>query len=87
VGGGDRLGLRRAALPQEDPEHDQGADRQELALPVLHGLEPELRAGHEPEQREGCLAVLDLLLVVLGVTTQGVQQERQQEQRRQRQRQ
>ena len=42
-GGGNRLRLRRPALPQEDRQDDQRADRQELALPVLERLEPELR--------------------------------------------
>lgn len=33
--GGDGLGLRGAALPEEDREHHQDRDREELALPVL----------------------------------------------------
>ena len=42
-GGVDRLRFRRAALAQEDGEGDHRRQRQELALPVLQRLEPELR--------------------------------------------
>ena len=58
AGGRDRrinwLGFRRPLLTKEDAQDDQGSDRHELALPVLEGLEPELRrreVGRSPRPR------------------------------------
>ena len=51
VRGGDGLGLGRAALAQEDGQHDHRRDRQELALPVLERLEPEARRAEVPIRR------------------------------------
>ena len=36
-----------APLPQEDRQADDGGDRDEVALPVLHRFEPELRRRHD----------------------------------------
>jgi hypothetical protein len=57
----DGLRLRRAALAEVDAEHDQAADGEELGLPVLQGLEPELCAEQEAPGRHGRLAVGDLV--------------------------
>ena len=43
---GHRLRLRRAALPQVDRCADDHGDGEELRLPVLEALEPELRGAH-----------------------------------------
>lgn len=40
---GDRFRLRRSSLAQPDRKDDDAEDGQEFALPVLEGLEPELR--------------------------------------------
>lgn len=45
VGGGHGFGFGRTSKPEEDREDDENSRRQKLALPVLKGLEPELRAG------------------------------------------
>jgi hypothetical protein len=66
VGCGDRLGFRRAALAQADAEQRHRTDHKELALPVLKRLEPELRGGQEPTNRNRLLAVGQLFLVELG---------------------
>ena len=87
VGGCHRLGLWRATLAQEDAKHGQDGHGQELALPVLHGLEPELGAGDEAPERNGCGAVLQLLLVELGVAAEGVEDKGEQKQPEQGQRQ
>jgi hypothetical protein len=48
-------------------QHDERSDGEELALPVLHGLEPEVRCGEELPRGDGLGAALQsLLLVVLG---------------------
>jgi hypothetical protein len=44
-----RLRFGRAALAQVDAEHDEYGDRQELALPVLEALVPELRVAERVE--------------------------------------
>src|SRR5687767_12721023 len=61
-----RLRFRRAALAQVDGQPYHRADRQELTLPVLQGLEPEPARGGVVDQRHLSLAVQPLLGVVLG---------------------
>ena len=43
MGSRNRLGLRRSLLAQEDAQDDQDAHREELRLPVLERLIPEIR--------------------------------------------
>ena len=63
-----RLRLGRASLAEEDGEHDDRADGEELALPVLEGLEPEprrtgvLQSGYR-------LAAVEELLGAVGLRT------------------
>ena len=61
----DPLRLRRPAFPQEDTKDDYRGNCQELALPVLKRLEPELARTHEFEQALCRPAVLQQLFVVL----------------------
>src|SRR5678816_4490881 len=44
--GRDRLAVRRPALAKPDAEEPHRRHAEELALPVLEGLEPELRPQH-----------------------------------------
>src|SRR5688500_15013351 len=71
MGCGNRLGLRRAALAQDDGEHHQREDGQELALPVLEGLKPELTRAQELQRREGVSPMSQLLLIELTRSTDG----------------
>ena len=87
MGCGDRLGFRRAALAQADAEQRHRTDHKELALPVLKRLEPELRGGQEPTNRNRLLAVGQLFLVELGrapgrVDSEAGQEDREQDQRK-----
>ena len=75
----DGLRLGRAALPQEHGQKDQGADRQELALPVLEGLEPEVGGEHEAQRGDGLPTLRDVLAVVLLGTAQDVGNQRRHE--------
>jgi hypothetical protein len=59
------LGLGRAALAEEHGQHDDRADGEELALPVLERLEPELGGTDELPRADAGLAVRVLLGRVL----------------------
>jgi hypothetical protein len=61
--GGHGLGLRRSTFPQVDAEHQQHPDRQELALPVLEALVPELRINQRVGDGLWRLMMLERLLV------------------------
>src|SRR6478609_5804984 len=61
----DRLRLRGAALAEHDAEADDRADGEELALPVLEGLEPERAGPDELERGDRRLVVLARLGVEL----------------------
>ena len=74
-GGVDRLRLRGAALPEVDAQDHEGADGQELGLPVLERLEPEVGGPHERRRRHGRAAVRLLLLAVLVGTADQVEHE------------
>jgi hypothetical protein len=70
--------------PQDHTEHDEAADGEELALPVLHGLEPEVRRAQELPGRDRRRPLLQrLLLVVVRRPAQDVPDERQPEEREQ----
>src|SRR6187549_586244 len=66
---GDRLGLRRSALPQVNRRENDHCHSEKLTLPVLKRLEPKLRGA---EVLQGCHrvpAMCDLFLAVrLGPT-------------------
>ena len=55
---GHWLRLRGTSLPQKNRQPHYRRDRDELALPVLHRLEPELRSRHIAPHRNRRLAVL-----------------------------
>jgi hypothetical protein len=57
--------LAERALAQADAEQRHRTNHKELALPVLKRLEPELRGGQEPTNRNRLLAVGQLFLVEL----------------------
>src|SRR5688572_14688522 len=66
VGTIDGLRFRGTPLAEEDREDDHRGDREELALPVLKGLEPEARGPGILEWRQDSeLTVRSLLLVVV----------------------
>ena len=61
----DRLGFGGALLPEKDGQHDHGGDGQELTLPVLQRLEPELGGPEVLHDRHAFrLPVRRLFLVV-----------------------
>jgi hypothetical protein len=80
VGLVDGFGLGRSALAKEHRQHDDGSDGEELALPVLEGLEPELGGAHELPRADAGGAVLVLFGAVLMGTGDGVSDERGDEQ-------
>src|SRR4029079_1114293 len=82
-----RLRFGRTAVPQEYRQADDRGDCDELALPVLHRLEPELRRRQVAPRRDRGLAVLQLLFVERLRTADGVQCDRREEQREKRDRQ
>src|SRR5215217_8099774 len=61
--GGHGLRLGRAALAQVDAQHQQYGDGQELALPVLEALVPELRIPKRLDHGLRGLMMLKSLLV------------------------
>ena len=73
------LRLRRPALAQEHRQHDDRAHGEELALPVLERLEPELGRPHEVPRVDARLTVLVLLGAVLVGAGDGVADERAEE--------
>src|SRR4029453_15254707 len=79
-GSGDGLGLGGAALAKEDAQHDERADREELGLPVLQRLEPELRTEQVAQGRDTRLAGGYLLGAVRGGAGDEMAEERQDEQ-------
>src|SRR5688572_279460 len=73
---GDRLRFRRAMLAKVDAEDDQHRNRQELALPVLQALVPELRVGQGLNHRLLWPAMLDRLFIQPARAAKEVQPER-----------
>ena len=63
MGSRNRLGLRRSLLAQEDAQDDQDAHREELRLPVLERLLPEIRLLQMLEDGLGRLLMPGGLLV------------------------
>src|ERR671912_1738980 len=59
VGLSHRLALGRPPLSQVDRQHSQGADRQELALPVLQGARPEVGVAQVAAPRHWVLQLLE----------------------------
>ena len=80
-----RLRLGRFALPQPDRKDDQHRGRQELALPVLEALEPELGIAEIGKVAGRRVAMLERLFgrrvsAVPPVKAEGQQEEREQRQ-------
>ena len=77
----DGFRFRRATLAKVDAEHDQHCNRQELALPVLEALVPELRIGQGLNYRLLGPAMLDRLFIQPASAASKVQPKRKEEQR------
>ncbi len=71
----DRLGLRRAALPQENTENCHATDGEKFALPILHRLEPEPLARHVAAEAHRRLTVEQLLFIVVSAAAHAVKEE------------
>src|SRR5512133_652531 len=66
---GDRLGLRRSALPQIHRRENDHCHSEKLALPVLKRLEPKLRAAEVLQRRHRLPAMCELFIAIgLGTT-------------------
>jgi hypothetical protein len=67
-----RLRGGRALLAQDDGQHEHDPEGEELALPVLQGLEPKGGGAQVLEQRDGRLPVGQLLCVIVADAAGGM---------------
>src|SRR4051794_4442391 len=69
------LGLRRAALHEEDRREDEQRELQVLRLPVLHDVDHERRGRHEAPERHRGVLVGELLVVEVAVPDERLRDE------------
>ena len=74
------FGLRRSLLAKENRQHDDNADRKELALPILKGLKPERCASKMGERSGTVLPVQQLFPAIFPRAGDQVQNEGKNEQ-------